>query len=228
MAVSASVNETPVKPPKKRGPGAPVGNKNRMVHGLYSPKAKTQTSEFGNRQTNQFRRHLVELITVEHGEPSLLATALIQTATEATRAAIANREMLAKLIKSGKDVKPELKMQIDAQYLSHLDRRDKKLRELGLSVDQISGIDASSSKGQADEPRGLSAVLKILDAKSVTPSADEPREPQPPTPAGPVEQVAAVAAPVDVDILAAIDSADCDATPQGSGLDARGLLYPRW
>lgn len=231
MVVSASVNETIAKPPKKRGPGAPIGNQNRLQHGLYSPKAKSQTSEFGNRQTNQFRRHLVELVTVEHGEPSLLATALIQTATEATRAAIANREMLAKLIKSEKDVKPELKMQIDAQYLSHLDRRDKKLRELGLSIDQISNLAApSSAEGQ---PRGLDAITfdSVACAAPAT-AADEPSEPH--TPAKPAEPLAE---PADAAAIAPFPPVATPVDPASDrGTEASGeppggdppLLFPRW
>jgi hypothetical protein len=118
-------------PTERSKGGAPAGNRNSYRHGLYSPRGP-QTTIHVDRAANKFRRHLEDQVLALHGEISTLAAALIQTAAEASRVALAEMTELAKLADADK-LDPQQRTAKRQAALKALDLRDRKVRELGIT-----------------------------------------------------------------------------------------------
>jgi hypothetical protein len=160
-------------PKKKRG-GQP-GNGNGIQHGLYCAKPTAWISEYGNRQINLFRRKLAELVKEKFsGELPMLEAALLQTAVEMARCAVANREILAA---APAGVSIETRMALDREYIKFLDARDRKLRELGIGPGDVPG-----SIGRSDR-LDFNILPAPADPSPANATADDP--PSPPAPASP-------------------------------------------
>jgi hypothetical protein len=144
---SVNKNAADISPSDKqsRKCGAPKNNSNALRHGLHSVRPGAGISAYAREQINKFRLAIERTVAEANcGSIGPLGAALIHSATEAARVAAANRELLSKL---GDDVKPELRLQIDAAYLAALDKRDRKLSELGLAVADLPG---GSGQAKAD------------------------------------------------------------------------------
>lgn len=114
--------------------GAPEDNANALRHGLYSAKAHELLSRYALRASNAFRRSLEAATIDAHGGVSVTHAAYINTATEAQRVALANRELLARLEESETPPDADLRLRFDAEYVKMLERRDAKVKALTLDA----------------------------------------------------------------------------------------------
>ncbi|MCH8043490.1 MAG: hypothetical protein IID44_07205 [Planctomycetes bacterium] len=109
-----------------RKAGGQPGNRNGLRHGLFASKSPYS---YIDKMVNRFRRALEDAVVDAHGKVSVADAALIHSATEATRAALANRRRLADV--DGK-LTPELLIAFDRAHLAALDLRDRKVAGLNL------------------------------------------------------------------------------------------------
>jgi hypothetical protein len=184
-SVNESVNDSPLATgsaigrfPRQKA-GAPPGNLNGFRHGMYCPRPTQWLSNYGAKQCAVFRHHLEELVAEANGrEISVYHAALIQSAVESQRMAIANRELrgLGKV-----EIKLEARLTLDREYAAHLDRRDRKLKELGLDP---------RDHRPADDHRKRGPNAHLYDPPYLPPdvpavAADAPAAEPSPLPAGP-------------------------------------------
>lgn len=202
-AVNESVNARPADPEgiasrlRRRRGGAPPANLNGLRHGLYCARSAQLLSEYGGKQCALFRRKLEEIVLEMHGEIPIYCAALIQSAVEATRLAVANRELAAAA--SPGAIKLETRLALDREYAQHLDRRDRKLKELGLDPRDLSSgdrprhdfpplpdlsVEAAAAAAPSPLPAGNPpAAAVVIDH----PVIDHPAMPPIPVPAEPVQ-----------------------------------------
>jgi hypothetical protein len=128
-SASAVDTDQPPGEHRKRG-GAPVGNSNARRHGLRSPRS-AQPDRWIDRQTDEFRRGLEHDVLTVHGEIGIMAAALVHSAVEATRQALAE---LRELRTAYDKMDPSQRSQKRHAAVRLLDMRDKKIAQLGLAV----------------------------------------------------------------------------------------------
>lgn len=141
-------------PPKHRKGGAPPGNRNAYRHGLYSPRGP-EGSKYIDRAAGTFRRHLEDCVVAAYGEISVVHAALIQTASEAARVALAEFKELqtahSELDFSQRTAKRQA-------ALKAMDLRDRKVKELGITFRPDAPAMPSDPFFEFDEERRIGTL----------------------------------------------------------------------
>lgn len=149
---------------KRRG-GAPIGNQNRLTHGLRTKRsggfllgALPANCRHIKRATDVLRRCLETAVTETRGVVTLTDEATIQTAARAERHSLYCGKMLAEADGS---LKPEIRMKLSAEVVRGSEARDKAIRELRLDSNSRTAVFAAIQRAHndADGESGESVVL---------------------------------------------------------------------
>jgi hypothetical protein len=125
-----SLGETKTKRPSKGG--APKGNKNRMLHGMYSLSLGTGPKDTGyiQRLCYAFRRYLEEAVVELRQEVAISDAATIQTCIRWERHAL----LAQRWIRTEEKLTIEQKISISREIATASDKRDQCIKALGLNA----------------------------------------------------------------------------------------------
>lgn len=143
---------------QKRGVGAPVGNQNRLTHGLRSKRSGgfllgklPPGCAHLKRATDTMRRLLEAAVMGTRGAITLTDEATIQTAARAERHSLYCGRLLAE---GGDSLKFEVRMKLSAEVVRGSESRDKAIRELKLDANSRSALFAAIRQGHSDADGG--------------------------------------------------------------------------
>jgi len=118
------------EPPKKRGPGPPVGSQNALRHGLRAGKLPRELA-YIEKRTNIFRRDLEALVVKLKGDISVNDAAAINSATKWERHACLAADWLRK---EASKLSASDRLKFSEAIAKASDNRDRNIRLLQLDA----------------------------------------------------------------------------------------------